>query len=142
MFFISHGEINKFKAGFSLMEMVVAIAIFSVLSISIYQGYAQIFKTTNFLKTKTVATNLANEQIEIIRNLPYDNVGTIGGIPSGVVDPSQEITREGIDFVVLTTIRNIDLPFDGTLGGSPDDLSPADNKLVEIEIQCALCQNF
>ena len=124
------------------MEMVVAIAIFSVLSISIYQGYAQIFKTTNFLKTKTVATNLANEQIEIIRNLPYDNVGTIGGIPSGVVDPSQEITREGIDFVVLTTIRNIDLPFDGTLGGSPDDLSPADNKLVEIEIQCALCQNF
>jgi len=133
---------NKTQNGFTLVEMLVATAVFAIVSVVMYQGYAQILKTTRILKVRTIASNVANEQIEIIRNLPYEDVGNVGGIPSGVVEPIQNVQREGNDFLVTTTIRNIDLEFDGTLGGVPDDLSPADNKLVEVEVSCALCQDY
>lgn len=128
--------------GFTLVEMLVAVSIFAVLSFAMYQGYAEILATTKVLRTRTVATNLANEQFEIARNLPYEDIGTVGGVPAGVLQQSQIITREGIDFTVTTTVRNIDLPFDGTIGGIPDDLSPADNKMLEIEIACDTCESF
>lgn len=133
---------NNNRSGFTLVEMLVATAVFAIVSIVMYQGYAQILETTRILKVRSVASNLANEQIEIIRNLPYEDVGTVGGIPAGVIEPTQTMEREGNEFVVTTTIRNIDLEFDGTIGGVPDDLSPADNKLVEVEISCVLCKDF
>jgi hypothetical protein len=39
-------------------------------------------------------------------------------------------------------VRSIDDPFDGTIGGSPNDTSPADYKLVEMEIICLSLNNF
>lgn len=128
--------------GFTLMEMVVVTAVFAIISLAMYQGYSQILTTARILKVRAIATNVANEQIEIARNLPYDDVGTVGGIPSGIIPPVQTIVREGNTFTVTTTARNIDELFDGTIGGFPNDLSPADNKLVEIEVSCALCQDF
>jgi hypothetical protein len=91
---------------------------------------------------KISAIDLANEQMEIIRNMPYSEVGIFGGIPNGVLAHSQTIVRDNTTYVVLATIRDIDDPFDGTLGGSPNDASPADYKLAEIEVDCALCKNF
>ena len=142
MFSMFRLQQNNNRSGFTLVEMLVATAVFAIVSVVMYQGYAQILETTRILKVRSVASNLANEQIEIIRNLPYDDVGNVGGVPAGVIEPVQTIEREGNEFVVTTTIRNIDLEFDGTIGGVPDDLSPADNKLVEVEISCALCEDF
>jgi hypothetical protein len=54
----------------------------------------------------------------------------------------QTLTRAGMTYIATTTVRNIDQPFDGTAGGAPNDLSPADNKLIEIDITCITCVNF
>jgi len=45
------------------------------------------------------------------------------------------LIRDNTSFNVETIIRNIDDPFDGTIGGDPNDTSPSDYKLAEIEMQ-------
>jgi prepilin-type N-terminal cleavage/methylation domain-containing protein len=130
------------RKGFTLIETLVGTAVFLVISIASYQAYIGLFLLTNLNQYKIIALNLANEQFEIMRNLPYSSVGEVSGIPNGVVDRVQNITRGGIGFVVTTTIRNIDLPFDGTLGSTTNDLSPADNKIVQVDVDCPTCKNF
>jgi hypothetical protein len=67
----------------------------------------------------------------------------VGGIPNGKIAHVQNLVRSNINFIVTTTIRNIDLPFDGAIGSSTKpDLSPADNKSVEVEVACPTCRNF
>lgn len=134
-------KINKNK-GFSLVELLVGVAVFSVLSISVYNSYISIYNVVYTSRARLNAVDLANEQFEIVRNLPYSQVGIYGSIPSGVLVHSQTLSRGGSSFDVTTTVRNVDDPFDGTLGGTPNDLSPADFKLVEIEVNCPTCKNY
>ncbi len=135
-------QTKKLHFGFTLMETIVAIAIFITISTGLYKGFVSTLKLMSAIKIKEVATNLANEQFEIARNLPYASVGTINGIPPGVFAQNQTIVRDNYTFNVGITIRNFDDPFDGTLGGSPNDLSPADMKLMEIIITCSNCNSF
>lgn len=125
--------------GFTLIETIIGVAIFAMIATSAWFGLVKIFDAVLILRTKTVATNLATEQIEIIRNLPYADVGIQNGLPVGVIPYEQNLIRDNKEFLVRTTIRNIDLEFDGTIGGDPNDTSPADNKLVEVEVSCVNC---
>lgn len=129
------------QVGTTLIETLVAAAFFVVFSLAIYQLYAKVIEISARIRIKTIANQIASEQIEFIRNLQYSDVGIVSGIPLGVVPASKTISRAGVSFVVNTTIRNIDLPADGTLGGNPNDLSPADNKLVVIEVACVDCKS-
>lgn len=124
------------------MESLVGVAVFMIIAVASYQAFISSIRAVHASRVKITATALANEQFEILRNLPYDKVGVDGGIPDGVVPHTQQLVRDGSTFDVLTTIRNIDDPFDGTIGGSPNDLSPADFKLAEVEITCGTCRNF
>ncbi len=131
-----------FKKGFSLVELLVGVSVFLVIIVSVYGAYTSIFNIVFTSRAKIDAVDLVNEQLEIIRNLPYSDVGIVSGIPVGRITHVQNLVRDGSTFTVTTTIRNIDDPFDGTLGGTPNDTSPSDFKLVEIEIGCVLCKNF
>ncbi len=128
--------------GFTIIEIVVAIGIFSIFIVGIYQVYPKILEVIKASELKVTATALANEQFEIVRNLPYTDVGISGGIPTGKLTHTQALTRDGIIFSVITTVRNVDDPFDGKIGGTPNDLSPADYKFVDIEVTCSSCKNF
>src|SRR5262245_21987833 len=132
---------RKSRRGLTLIETLVASGIFVAFSIAIYQLYASVFSLSSTIRIKTMLTEIAGEQFEFIRNLAYSDVGTVGGIPSGIVAQTQSQTRNGITFETDTTIRNIDDPADGTLGGTPSDLSPADNKLVELSVTCTSCKS-
>jgi len=127
------------KKGFGLVETIVAVAVFSIITFSAYGGFARVLQAVQVLKLKNASTNLANEQIEIARNLPYEDVGIVNGLPAGKIPREQVLTREGIDFTVVTSVRDIDDPFDGQIGQEPNDLSPADYKLVEFSISCSDC---
>lgn len=124
------------------MEVLVSAALFAIVAVGIYNAFTTVLTVISTSRSKIIAMDLANEQFEIIRNLPYSDVGLVSGVPLGKLPHVQTLTRSGYVFTATTTIRNIDDPFDGTLGGSPNDLSPADNKLVEIEIGCTACKNF
>lgn len=115
---------------------------FVVIALAIYQGLAAITEAMRVSRLKVIVAALANEQFEIIRNLPYADVGLVNGVPPGKLLRSRLITRNGIEFSVITTVRNIDDPFDGTIGGTPNDLSPADYKLVALDISCTTCRDL
>lgn len=133
---------RKNDKGFTLIEIVIGSAIFLTVALAAYGSYSSIFRLASINQTRMLAITLSNEIFENIRNMPYSNIGIANGIPRGTIPAVQTINRGGIDFVVNTTVRNIDLPFDGQLGSTTNDLSPADNKLVELEINCPTCQNF
>lgn len=130
------------RRGTSLIDLLIALAILSLLFGGIYLVYFSILDSTTNVELRTEATAVLNQQIEIIRNLPYSAVGTIGGVPAGSIPQTQVIPWGNQMFAVTTTVRNIDDPFDGTLGGAPSDTSPADYKLISLEIGCANCAKF
>lgn len=130
------------QKGISLIEILIGIAVFTLIAFSICQAYVQVMKTVRISRLKVTAAALANEQFEIIRNLSYNNVGIVGGVPSGKMQREKTVTRSNDAFKIITTIRNIDDPFDGTIGGVPNDLAPADYRFVALDISCPSLSDF
>jgi prepilin-type N-terminal cleavage/methylation domain-containing protein len=126
--------------GFTLIEIIVATAVFLVFAMGAYQGFTAIYLAITSTRQKALAADLANAQFEIIRNMPYKQVGTVGGNPSGILPAVQTVARDRISFTITTTVLNRDDPFDGVAGSG--DAFPADYKLVEINIACLTCKNF
>lgn len=133
---------SGFTLGFTLVEVLIGAALFLVISLGIYGAFSSVLAVISASRAKIIAMDLANERFELIRNLPYDDVGISGSIPDGDILRAESFVRSGFLFNATTTIRNIDDPFDGLIGGNPNDLSPADSRLVEIEIDCPTCKNF
>ncbi len=127
------------RSGFSLVEVLVGVAIFVIFAVGIYSGIQFVFKVVYQSRLRIIETAVLNEQIEIIRNMSFYDVGIVNGSPAGVLDSVVTTTRNNIDFTITRTIRNIDDPYDGVIGGDPNDTAPADYKLVEIEIICDTC---
>ena len=130
------------QRGLTLIETLVGIAIFLIVSVGVYGGYTSIFKLVAYAKVRTLSMVVANEQVEIARTLPYDQVGIVGGIPSGLLTRNQQVVKDGTLFQVELSVRNIDDAFDGTIGGTPNDLAPADYKQIEVRVGCGGCSNF
>lgn len=128
--------------GLTLLEVVVASAILGVVAVAFYQSYTSVFRVIAASRAKLAASFLATEQFEIMRNMPYAEVGVIDSIPNGVIPYTQTLVRDGMVFTVITIIRNIDDPFDGVIGGVPNDTSPADYKLAQVTIECETCRDF
>jgi len=133
---------SHFSRAFTLVEVIVGAAVFLLVSLAAYQAYIGLFHIIDLGQYRVLAVSLANEQFEIARNMPYVDVGVQGSIPLGKIPHIQNLTRGGIPFVVTSIVRNIDLAFDGTIGGAPNDLSPADNKLVEVTVSCTGCRDM
>lgn len=130
----------KPDSGFTLIEVLVAIGVVILVVVGIFSAIHFTYKIIYQGRIQILATQLANEQLEIVRNLPYEQVGISQGLPSGVIPHIQAFSRNGVFFQITTTIRNIDDPFDGTIGGAPNDLAPADYKLAEVAVRCLACQ--
>ncbi len=133
---------NLYLGGFTLIEALVGSAIFLLIALSGYKAFVTLMDAVGASQAKIAATSVANERFEVIRNLPYDDVGLVGGLPVGTVEREETITRNNYVFDLLYTIRSTDDPFDGTIGGSPNDSSPSDYKLVDLDITCAQCKVF
>lgn len=131
-----------FSRGFTLIEVLVGSLIFAVVALSAYRGFGILMSVSSAARAKVAATQLANEKFEIARNLPYVDVGILGGLPVGKLARTETVTKDSFSFNVQTTIRSVDDTFDGTIGGNPNDTSPADYKLIDLDITCPGCQNF
>jgi hypothetical protein len=127
--------------GTSLIDLIVSMGILAVLFGGIYLVYFSVVTAINNVSFRNGASAAIASEIEMIRNLPYDSVGIVGGVPSGVIPPVQTVSSEGYTFTLTTVIRNIDDPFDGTATGNPPpvDTAPADYKMVSVTATCPLC---
>jgi prepilin-type N-terminal cleavage/methylation domain-containing protein len=130
------------SSGFTLIEAILAVAIFAIISTGIYFSYSNVLDIFSASYLNLTAISALDNELETVKNMPYDKIGTQGGIPSGDLLSQRDLTYGNVPFVVNTYVRNVDDPFDGTQGGNPSDTSPADYKLVEIEITCPSCPRF
>ncbi len=120
------------KKGFTLVEILVALAIFAMISGAIFSLLSLSWQLTRKDKERNGALAIATEKIEVIKNLPYDNVGTVGGVPSGDVEPIEEESLNSIAYTINTDIYYIDDDYDGTI--DTGDTLNTDYKQVKIEV--------
>lgn len=123
----------KNSFGLGLMEVIVFIAITSVLTLAVYKLIDFSLKINLDNKLKLTANLIASEKIEEIRNLPYVEIGTIGGVVNGEIPDVQQLQNQG-SFEVRTFVQYKDDEFDGVSGGEPDDLVPTDYKYVKLSV--------
>lgn len=91
-----------------------------------------ILETVAESRVRVVATALAQEKLETARNLPFMDVGTVGGIPPGSIPQREVVVVNGQDYIVKTGVVYIDDPFDGL---APDDPIPTDYKRVRVSVE-------
>lgn len=132
-------KITQCKKGFSLVEALVTLSIFSMITLTFYSvfssGTQQIIETKNRLG----AISIANEKMEIARNLAYDTLGTKSwngtsydyGIPAGDILEDEDVSVNTRSFHIHTFVQYVDDDFDGL---SPTDTIPNDYKRVKVEV--------
>src|SRR3990167_2574132 len=113
------------------IDLIIAVAVLSILGLTLFRLSALSYEIISFNRARIAARHLAQEKAEYIRNLPYDDVGTQGGIPAGAIPQVENIERNGLNYVVRVAVIYYDDPFDGLV---PDDLLPTDYKKVRIDI--------
>ena len=97
-------------AGFTLIEAVFAMILFAGLAAAMAGLLTSAVSANKFARQRTLADQAALEQIEAIRRLDYDDVGTVLGNPPGVVAPTTTITKTGLDATITIQIRYVDDP--------------------------------
>ncbi len=123
---------KKSCSGFTLIEVLVGSAVFLVVALSAYGAYTSLFQVAQANQSKSLAIQLASEQMEIVHGMTYSNIGVVGGIPNGILPATQNITRGGIVFTVNLDIRATNTLPPLTGGG----------KLIEVNVSCSACKNF
>lgn len=119
------------KNGFTFIEVLIGIALLAIVVTSVFTGFQMIFKVLSQSQNKIVAVDLAKEQIEIIRNMSYEDIGTENGIPTGQIPQIKTRQVGGTNFTINTDIIFIDDSFDGI---APEDTLAADYKKARIKV--------
>lgn len=126
----------KSGAGFTIMELMVSIAIFAILLTGVLGAFSATTKAVKLAREKTILSSLATNYLEIVRNMPYAQVGTINGNPNGGLPDFTNAYSQNINgtiYKIYYEVTFIDDPADGTaLAGT--DLYPADYKQVKMDI--------
>ena len=131
--FFSHRSWRAAK-GFTLIEGMVMLFLFALITLVFFQTFAYGTALIQQSKYRLGAITLANQKMEIIRSLDYDAIGTVSGIPAGDLVEDESIQVSNALFQVHTFVQYADDSYDGTLGGSPNDLIPNDYKRVRVEV--------
>jgi len=112
-------KILNSSRGVSLIEVVVCVAVFTILSVSVYGLFTSIINGITHYRKETIISSLANKYIEIARNLPYSEVGTKNGNPNGPLADSEsplDITFDGVSYRVYYVVNAIHDPADPNIG--------------------------
>jgi hypothetical protein len=121
---------SKQQHGQILVSILIAIAIFAILLHALFTLVAASFDLVAVNRARITAKHLGLDRIETIRNLAYEEIGTTEGIPNGILEETETININGLNFTTKTSVIYIDDEYDGQ--GS-DDLFP-DYKRVRVEI--------
>ncbi|MFH1509810.1 MAG: hypothetical protein ABID67_01510 [Candidatus Nealsonbacteria bacterium] len=126
----------KFKetkeSGISFIDVIVGTSLFLIIFIGIFGAFQLGLKVISQSKNKISATAIANEQMEKIKNLPYQSIGIKNAIlpfVDGVLDSSTTTSLNGIEYLINTTVKYISDTADGF---GIDDNCDLDYKRIEI----------
>lgn len=94
------------ECGYTLVEVLFASVVLLIVATGFVLAASVAVRGAMVSKQRTVATQLANRQIEKARNLPFDSVGTHDGTGGYGNPPGSILTPETIEeYTVVTTVR-------------------------------------
>jgi len=97
----------------SFVDVIVGTTLVLIVFLGIFGLLRASLQVSGLAKLKAAATEIAESQLEYIRSLEYDEVGTMGGIPSGIIPQHATTTNAGVAFGVRTYIVYVDDDADG-----------------------------
>jgi len=125
------------QKGFTLVEMVVGLAIMGILIVGVVNTYGLLSTSLRVYREKTATSALADYYLELARNLPYSQIGTVSGNPHGnLADQPNPISTaaNGNNYQIYYSVTYIDDPADGTILAGTDP-APSDYKQVKVYIK-------
>ncbi len=121
------------QGGFTLIELIISIAIIMIMVLGVYGLIIFAIQAMNENKMGVVANELANQKMEQIRNMPYDEVGIVSGMPPGTI-PASETVQRGGEFTINSYVAFYDDPADGQAGSTTPDTIPTDYKIATVKV--------
>ncbi len=130
----------KNNAGFTLVEVLIAILILSIIATSGTMAFVYAVQLSRSNEYKLMTMNIANDRIEYIRSLKFSEVGTkavvggttIYGDPKGDILQTETKTVSGVKYTINTTIG-----WEDQSGWDLEDVD-WDYKSVKVEVIPAL----
>lgn len=121
---------TEYHSGFMLIEALTLLFIFSLILVTFYSVFSVGLHYIQDSKNRLGALAVANEKMEIIRNLSYDSVGTVSGTIEGDIPQDEDISENAHAYHVHTEVIYVDDPFDGS--GASDAVWFEDYKKVTV----------
>jgi type II secretory pathway pseudopilin PulG len=125
------------QLGFSLVEILIVSAIMLVVFGGLLISFRYSLELISHSRAKLTALTLANDNMEYIRSLSYNAVGTVSGIPSGLIPQVSTTTLNGINFTKRVLIEYIDDDADG-LGVADSNGITTDYKQAKVTLAWTL----
>jgi|GEM_PF-195526 len=125
-------RVRKQGRGFSLVEAVIVSALVVTVFGGLFAGLQLMVSIIGNSKAEAGARALAVSRMEYIRSLPYSDVGTEFGIPSGDLPQTSTTTLNDINYTESLLVQYVDRPEDG-FGVSDENGINADSKVVKVE---------
>jgi len=116
-----------------MVDVVVGSALVLIIFTGLFSLLRASIEVSGLAKLKATATDVASSQMEYIRSLEYAEVGTVGGIPAGLIPQQATTTSAGVSYAVRTYIAYADDPHDGS-GVSDTNGIPTDYKRVKVVV--------
>ncbi len=85
--------------GFTLVEVMIAIVVISIITVALLQGTLVAVKTLRVNKAKTEAIAIANEKIELVRTMDYSDIDITSLNPNWLAD-NPGLLKDGYNIVV------------------------------------------
>src|SRR3989344_3065824 len=127
----------EYKKGFTLIEILISTAIIAMLALIVGQIYFIIVTQITAYREQTVIVSMADHYMEIARNLPYSQIGTLSGNPHGnladMVNPIN-VTVNGVGYQVYYVVKYLDDPADGTIAEGTD-IAANDYKQIKLYVK-------
>ena len=119
------------------MEILIVSAIMLVVFGGLLISFRYSLELISHSRAKLTALTLANDGMEYIRSLSYNAVGTVSGIPSGLIPQVSTTSLNGIVFTKRVLVEYIDDDADGLAGADSNGIT-TDYKQAKVTLEWTL----
>ena len=136
----------KYQPGFSLLELVIGLFIFSsgMLALASLQG--QLTRSQADAAVRSVATNIAEEQIELMRGFGLIDNDPDNSIPAftDIQDQAFSVTRGNMDYAVVIEVTDYfyDITLDRFDTSNPGEFAVSDFKDATVNVSWGTTPDF
>lgn len=130
---VTTSRVRSAAQGMTFIDVIVGSALLLIVFGSIIFGFRFSVALISKTRGEQGAVSLISAQLERIRALPYDSVGTMLGIPSGTIPQQETMVLNGITYTKQVLIQYVDDPKDG-LDADDENGITADYKRARVEV--------